>query len=146
MRWLFTSPAPVDHDRVLAALQAAERKTSGQIRVVLARHRTKDPLGAAQGHFQRLGLGASPQRNAVLIFVAARSRKFAIVGDRGIHEQCGEAFWREVTAAMADFFKRGDFTGGLVHGIERAGELLAAHFPAGGADPGPDAGAIQDVE
>jgi uncharacterized membrane protein len=30
---------------------------------------------------------------------------------------------------MEGYFKRGDFTGGLVHGIARAGALLAAHFP-----------------
>jgi uncharacterized membrane protein len=146
MRWLFSSPASVDHDRILAALRAAERSTSGKIRVVLARHRTRDPLGSAQRHFSRLGMAAEPEHNGVLIFVAARSRAFAIVGDRGIHEKCGDSFWRELTAAMETYFKRGDFTGGLVHGIERAGELLAEHFPAGGERSGPEPGDVQEVD
>jgi uncharacterized membrane protein len=146
MRWLFSSPAPVDHARVLAALESAERKTSGTIRVVLARHRAKDPLAAAQLHFVRLGLAAAPERNGVLIFVAARSRNFAIVGDRGIHEKCGDEFWPKVTAAMSGYFKRGDFTGGLVHGIERAGALLGAHFPAVNDSSGPKPDSVQDVD
>ena len=68
-------------------------------------------------------------RNAVLIFVAPRSRTFAVIGDEAVHAKCGDAFWRELAGAMTGYFKRGDFTDGLVHGISRAGELLAAHFP-----------------
>ncbi len=30
---------------------------------------------------------------------------------------------------MTVHFKRGDFTAGLIHGIDRAGSLLAEHFP-----------------
>jgi len=146
MRWIFASPAPVDHDRILAALRTAEGRTSGLIRVVLARHRTKDPLAAAQRHFTRLGLDKSSEHNGVLIFVAPRSRNFAIVGDRGIHEKCGDEFWPKVTAAMSGFFKKGDFTGGLVHGIERAGALLGAHFPAKGEPPAPQPGDVQEVD
>jgi uncharacterized membrane protein len=136
---LWSRQPRIDHDRVVAAIAAAESRTSGEIRVLLARHKAADPVAAAQGHFGRLGLDRTRRRNAVLIFVAPRSRTFAIIGDTGVHEKCGDAFWREVAAAMAAYFKRGDFTDGLVHGIERAGTLLAAHFPpesgAGGEPP-----------
>jgi uncharacterized membrane protein len=45
---------------------------------------------------------------------------------------------------MGDHFKRGDFTDGLVHGIERAGEMLAATFPRSKDDLSPGApGAIE---
>jgi uncharacterized membrane protein len=46
-----------------------------------------------------------------------------------VHDKCGDPFWRLLTAAMALHFKRGEFTEGLVHGIEKAGALLAEHFP-----------------
>jgi len=132
MRWLFSSPAKIDHDRIVAAIAQAELKTSGKIRVLVARHKAADPVAAAQGHFERMGLAHTPQRNAVLIFLAPRSRRFAVVGDQGVHEKCGDEFWRELTAAMESYFKRGEFTDGLVHGIERAGSLLAEHFPREG--------------
>jgi uncharacterized membrane protein len=128
MRWPFTRPR-IDHARVVAAIRTAETMTTGEIRVLIGRHKAPDPVASAQAHFRRLGLAESPHRNGVLLFVAPRSRSFAVVGDQGVHTQCGDAFWSELAAAMGVYFSRGDFTEGLVHGIERAGELLAAHFP-----------------
>jgi uncharacterized membrane protein len=129
MRWLFSNPAGIDHERVAAAILEAEKKTSGEIRVLVARHKTGDPVAAAQRHFDRLGLARGGRPPAVLILVAPRSRNFAVIGGRSVHEKCGDAFWTELAAAMSGYFKRGDFTAGLVHGIDRAGALLAAHFP-----------------
>jgi uncharacterized membrane protein len=125
----FSSLPKIDHPRVVAAITTAEQHTSGEIRVVIARHRAADPVAAATKQFERLGLTRTRHRNAVLIFVAPRSRTFAVIGDTAVHEKCGDAFWLELTAAMTGHFKREDFTGGLVHGVERAGALLAAHFP-----------------
>jgi uncharacterized membrane protein len=130
MRWLFSNPARIDHERVAAAILEAEKKTSGEIRVLVARHKTRDPVAAAQRHFDRLGLAKGDRPHAVLILVSPRSRNFAVIGDRGVHEKCGDVFWTELASAMGGHFKRGDFTAGLVQGIERAGALLAAHFPS----------------
>lgn len=141
MGWF--SPTPqIDHDQVVAALQAAEATTSGEIRVLVARHKATDPVAAAQAYFNDLGMAQSPHRNGILIFVAPRSRNFAVIGDRAVHEQCGDAFWAEVAEAMGSRFRAGQFTDGLVHGIGRAGELLARTFPRTAADrppPSPEA-------
>jgi uncharacterized membrane protein len=126
---IFSALPTIDHPRVVAAIVAAERRTSGEIRVLLARHKAPDPVGAAKKHFERLGMTRTKHRNGVLIFLAPRSRTFAVIGDTAIHEKCGDVFWRELTAAITGHFKRGDFTAGLVHGIEHAGALLAEHFP-----------------
>ena len=123
-------PMPaLDEARVVAAIAAAELRTAGEIRVVISRHHADDPVIAAEKEFERLGMTRTAARNGVLIFVAPRSRSFAVIGDTGIHEKCGPAFWRELADAMIEQFKRGAFTDGLVLGIERAGELLARHFP-----------------
>jgi len=146
MRWLFNTPAAIDHIPVIEAIRRAEAKTSGEIRVVLARHKAKHPITAAEKHFFRLGMDRTTERNSVLIFLAARSRNFAVIGDRGVHEKCGEAFWTELAKAMSDYFKTGEFTQGIVHGVDRAGELLAEHFPraAGGPNQLPDE--IEEVD
>jgi len=142
----WSSTPKIDHDRVVAAIAAAEKTTSGEIRVLLARHKAADPVAAAQHHFARLGMTQTRHRNGVLILLAPRSRTFAIIGDTGVHEKCGDAFWQEVAAAMAAYFKRGEFTAGLSHGIERAGALLAAHFPPeSGGDVGLP-GAVEEVD
>jgi uncharacterized membrane protein len=68
-------------------------------------------------------------RNGVLIFVAPRVHRFAIVGDTAVHARCGEDFWRQLAAEMSGHFKGLDFTKGIVHAVKKAGELLARHFP-----------------
>lgn len=145
MRWLFTTPLPIDRDRIVAAIQAAEARTSGEIRVVLARHRTRDPIVAAQHHFVRLGMTATKDRNGVLIFVAPRSRNFAVIGDVSVHEKCGDGFWTELAQAMETHFKAGTFTEGLIEAIAKAGTLLSAHFPRRADDANQLPDAIEEV-
>jgi len=40
-----------------------------------------------------------------------------------------DVFWRELADAMSGYFRKSEFTPGIVHGIQKAGELLAEHFP-----------------
>lgn len=131
---MFSHSPKIDHSRVVAAIAAAEQRTSGEIRVLVSRTAATEPVVAAQKHFERMGMTRTAARNGVLIFVAPSSRNFAIIGDSGIHEKCGESFWRLLAAAMELHFKRGEFTEGLVHGIDRAGALLAENFPRAGND------------
>lgn len=119
----------VKHQAIVEAIAAAERRTAAEVRVVVGRHRTDDPYQDAKRYFEKLGLGKSAHRNTVLIFVSPRSRRFAIIGDSAVHEKCGDAFWTELVESMAGFFRRDEITDGIVHGVERAGDLLARHFP-----------------
>lgn len=121
--------AQLDHPRLEAAIAAAEARTSGEIRVVVHRRAIDDAVSFAQAEFLRLGMAKTRERNAVLLFVAPVSQAFAIIGDEGVHQKCGQTFWSELAAAMQDSFRRADYTGALVEGIERAGQLLAEHFP-----------------
>jgi len=145
MSW-FSSGPKIDHDRVVASLRSAEAGTSGEIRVLMARHKAVDPVGVAQAYFDKLKMAASPHRNGVLIFIAPRSRNFAVIGDSGVHERCGDAFWASLTAAMGEHFRRGAFTEGLVHGIDKAGELLAREFPRSAIDGAPPSPEASDVD
>jgi uncharacterized membrane protein len=145
MSWFFLAPK-IDHDRVVGAIRTAEIGTSGEIRVMIARHKVADPVAAAQEYFNHTGMANSPHRNGILIFVAPRSRKFAVIGDRAVHEQCGDAFWASLTEAMGNWFRQGKFTDGLVHGIDRAGELLARTFPRSKDDPSPGKPEASEVD
>src|ERR1700681_720535 len=100
----------LEHDRIIGAIRDAEAKTSGQIRVYIQRGKLNvDPLIAAQKRFHRLGMHRTPERNAVLIFVAPRAHKFAVVGDKAIHEKCGDEFWRSVVDKMRGHFRNEKF-------------------------------------
>ena len=122
-------PEHLDAKRIEQAIAAAERLSSGELRVVIQRGVVTDPVATAHAEFARLEMFRTRERNAVLILVAPESRKFAIFGDEAIHRKCGQAFWDEVTAAMTHYFRESKFTDGVVHAIEHAGKLLAKHFP-----------------
>jgi uncharacterized membrane protein len=145
MSWLLSMPK-IDHDRVLAAIRSAEARTSGEIRVTIARHKVEDPVAAAQAYFNKMGMANSPHRNGILIFVSPRSRKFAVIGDSAVHVKCGDAFWSSLAEAMGGHFRSGDFTAGLVHGVERAGKLLAETFPRSTSDPAAKAPEASEVD
>ena len=123
----------LEHDRIVGAIREAESKTSGQIRVYIQRGKLRvDPLIAAQKKFHQLGIYKTRERNAVLIFVAPRAHKFAVVGDKAVHEKCGEQFWQRLVGAMREHFKKEDFNRAIIHGINELGKLLAIHFPRTG--------------
>ena len=120
----------LEHDRIVHVIREAESKTSGQIRVYIQRGKLNaDPLTAAQKKFHRLGMHKTSERNAVLIFIAPRAHKFAVVGDKAIHEKCGEEFWHRVVDLMRVHFRNEKFSRAIVEAIEEIGKLLAAHFP-----------------
>jgi uncharacterized membrane protein len=127
----------IDQEQVRRAIVEAEHRTSGEIRVSVAPFFWGDVHRAAERAFARLGMTGTRQRNGVLFFVVPARRRFVVLGDEGIHAHVGQEFWHDVTAAVADRFRRGDFTGGLVHGIETVGRELAEAFPYD-PDAGPD--------
>jgi uncharacterized membrane protein len=120
----------LDHNRIVGAIKEAETKTSGQIRVWLQRGELAgDPVIAAQEQFHKLGMQATKERNGVLILVLPRARKFAVIGDEGVHQKCGDKFWQQLAERMRAHFQNENFTDALVEAIEEAGNLLARHFP-----------------
>ena len=131
----------LEHDRIVQAIREAESKTSGEIRVFVQRGKlSSDPLIAAQKKFHQLRMHKTRQRNAVLIFVAPRAHKFAVVGDQAIHEKCGNEFWQHIVEGMRKHFQNENFNDALVEAIKEIGKLLAAHFPKtpGNANEVPD--------
>jgi uncharacterized membrane protein len=122
----------LDHDRIVAAIAEAEKKTSGQIRVHVTRRKPSDIEERARQRFEKLGMTGTRLHNGVLIYIAPNARRFRVLGDAGIHEKCGEKFWKETAGEMEASFRKGEFTDGIVRAIEKAGQILAEHFPLEG--------------
>ncbi len=120
----------LDHKRIVQAIRKAEGRTSGQIRVFVQRGDfEEDALPRAESRFLQLGMQKTRDRNAVLIFVAPRARKFAVVGDVGVHEKCGKQFWQKLVAAMRAHFQKEEFDRAIIHAITEVGKVLREHFP-----------------
>lgn len=114
---------------MVAAIAEAERKSSGEIRVYVSHAKAKHVLAAAQNQFIKLGMKKTRARNGVLIYFAPLTKEFAMVGDCGIHEKCGDVFWQEVSRDLSHRLKEGNFTEAITETIRRIGDLLANHFP-----------------
>jgi uncharacterized membrane protein len=122
----------LDHDRIVAAILDAESRSKGEIRVHVTNQPTPEVEAAARAQFEKLEMTKTALRNGVLIYVAPRSQKFAVIGDAGIHERCAPTFWADIAAAMEADFRAGRFTDGIVKGVQAAGDALARYFPREG--------------
>lgn len=126
--------ATIVDEQVIQAIQSAEARTSGELRVFVTDKLVDDPMAEAWKTFARLKMQDASQRNAVLIFVAPKARKFSLVADEGIHHFCQEAFWNQLAQQLSEGFKVGDYTSALVGVIEDIGRALSEHFPRLGDD------------
>src|SRR5262245_19422772 len=117
-----------DEERILAAIRDAESRTSGEIRVHVE-SRTRDVREDAQRWFARLGMGATAERNGVLFFLAFRDRRFAVIGDAGIHARVGDQYWTRLGARLERRFRAGEIGPGLEAAIRAVGRELEAVFP-----------------
>ncbi len=114
---------------VVAAIQEAEKNTSGEIRVHVEAHTNDDHYEHALQVFGQLEMHKTALRNGVLIYIAVDDHQFVILGDEGINAVVGDTFWNDTKDLMQDYFRKGDFKTGLVEGILKAGLELKAHFP-----------------
>jgi len=131
----------IDTKQVRQAIVQAETETSGEIRVSVSRFFWGDVQAVADRAFVRMEMTATKKRNAILFFLVPSRRRFAVIGDKGIHEKVGDEFWKSLAEVMSDSFRKGDFTTGLIAGIIQAGKQLAAHFPY---DPKTDVNELTD--
>lgn len=116
------------------AISKAESRTSGEIRIVVERQCAGGALDRAADYFRHLDMHETSLHHGVLIYVAIDAHKFAVIGDKGIHEKVGDGFWEETKQIMTSHFRRDDLVSGLIAGIEHAGEQLKTHFPRLGND------------
>ncbi len=121
--------------RIREAIAAAEARTSGEIRLHVERdvpHRKPvagDAYLRARDVFAHLGMHDTAERNGVLIYLATRTRRFAVLGDEELHQRVGEEFWTEIRDLFAGHFREDRFVEGLTAGVALIGERLRQYFP-----------------
>ena len=115
--------------RVVEAIKQAELNTSGEIKVHIENHCRGDVEERSLVVFNRLKLNETQLHNGVLIYLAVKDHRFAILGDEGINNIVEVGFWNDVKDLMQSYFKEGHFVEGLEQGIQRCGEKLKSYFP-----------------
>ncbi|MGQ0740022.1 MAG: TPM domain-containing protein [Bacteroidota bacterium] len=122
--------SPEEQQFIVTAIQNAERRTSGEVRVyVESRCSYMDALDRAIEVFTQMGMHATKERNGVLVYVAVRDHQLAVLGDEGIHRKVGSEFWRDEVKKMLMDFNRHDYAQGIAGCVEDIGQVLQQHFP-----------------
>jgi len=120
----------LDKQMLVQAIQAAEKTTSGEIRVyVESRTKKGDALSRATEIFFKNKMNATKERNGVLVYVAVEDRKLAIYADQGIYDKVGVEFWYSQVQEMTSHFKEENYVKGMSVVIAEIGKALTHHFP-----------------
>ena len=119
----------LEEQEIIQAITEAEKKTSGEIRVMVSPEKIKEPIAFAKNQFLKAKMDQTQECNSILIMIAPHSQNFAVVGDSGIHEKVGDCFWNEISQTISEHFKKNQFHQGLISGIKKVGDSLAHYFP-----------------
>jgi uncharacterized membrane protein len=115
---------------IVEAVQNAERRTSGEIRVFVEhRCRYVNAIDRAIEIFENLQMHQTQLRNAVLVYVAIKDRQLAVFGDEGIHKKVGNEYWAAEVVKMIHAFNRENIAQGISQCVKNIGEALCTHFP-----------------
>ncbi len=119
----------LDQEKIKSAIQKAEHQTSGEIRVCVEKSCNIDPIARAAYLFKKLKMHNTLHRNGVLIYLAHKDQKFAIIGDSGIHQTVGHSFWEEAKDGMLKHFLDHKIVEGVLEAISKTGHTLKTLFP-----------------
>ncbi|MFN8237083.1 MAG: TPM domain-containing protein [Chitinophagales bacterium] len=119
----------VEKDAVVAAIREAELHTSGEIRVHIDDRCDQDAYDRALKVFQSLKMYKTPFRNAVLLYIAVKDKKFAIIGDEAIHMKVHPDFWNVLLQELKENFSNEHFMEGITRCVHTIGTTLSTHFP-----------------
>lgn len=124
---------PVDTQQIEQAISHLEQQTSAELRVVVERKAKNSAnltaLQRAEQLFDELKMRETAERNGVLIYLSFKPHYVAVVGDEGIHQKVGEAFWDAVYQVMKNHCQAGQYTQAICEGIKQVEQQLALYFP-----------------
>lgn len=121
----------LDSSPIVAAIAEAEKGTTGEIRVHITKRWIEgDIYKRAQKVFKKLKMHETRQRNAVLLYVNIKKHRYAIVGDQGIHQAVGEAYWKELSKGLSEDLRSTHFERAIAIAVKTLGETLRRYFPS----------------
>lgn len=118
-----------EKESIVATIRKMEIYTSGEIRVHIDDRCDNDAFDRAVKVFQYLKMDKTPFRNGVLIYIAVKDKKFAVIGDEAIYNKVDNDFWTSVTQNLHNDFVKQNFATGVINAIEMVGKTLIKYFP-----------------
>ena len=118
-----------EEQQIVDAINSAEQKTSGEIRIHLEHHCEGDTLDRAAQIFHELGMDETKLQNGVLIYIAIEDHKAAVYAGKGIHREVEEGFWDDVLKILINHFKQEEYEQGIEKAVHKVGSKLEELFP-----------------
>lgn len=119
-----------EKDKIVNAIRAAERETSGEMRVyVESKNPMVDPIDRAGQVFFKLKMQDTEHRNGVLLYIAMKHKELALFGDEGIYKAVGQEYWNNAVKNMLSKFSSDNVCEGIVQCITMVGQTLKEKFP-----------------
>lgn len=120
--------------RISNKIKAEEKITAGEICVSIKERRSliqknKPVRKLAEEEFFKLGIDKTRDKTGIIIFFLLEAREFYILADEGINKKVPEKTWDKIKDEMQSHFMEGNFSEGIIHGVERVGDILSEHFP-----------------
>jgi uncharacterized membrane protein len=115
---------------IIRAIRFAEKKSTSEVRIHVVKNRfERDPMALALRRFDEFGMSRTADRNAVLVYLNRSTRRFAIVGDEGVHRAVGQRFWDELAVNFAEDLQSTHYENAISLLVYALGTTLAKKFP-----------------
>jgi uncharacterized membrane protein len=134
--WLRRDFPPTELSKIETAIAQSEKTHSGEIRFAIE---SALPLKALWNNettperavevFSLLRVWDTEDNNGVLIYLLLAEKKVAITADRNINKVVDNHEWQKICHLMEEDFKKGNFSQGVIKGIDEISLLLSKYFP-----------------
>jgi len=119
-----------ERGQIAAGLDEARRHTRARIGLMIDERKARDPQIRARTIFQEWNLSENERRAAILVYVSAGSRSFAVIGGDEIQRLAPQSFWESVDRDLHHHFQDGRYCDGIFKAIAQVALLLQRHFPS----------------
>jgi uncharacterized membrane protein YgcG len=118
-----------EREQIAAALAEASRHTRARIGLSIDERASRDPRERARRCFAEWKLPEDDRPTAVLVYVSAPSRAYAIVGGQEVQKLAPPTFWDLVHRELSHHFEEGRYCDGTFKAIAQVALLLERLFP-----------------
>ena len=118
-----------ERDQIAAALAEASRHTRARIGLSIDEGATRDPQVRARALFEEWQLPEDERSTAVLVYVCATTRRFAIIGGDEVERRAPRTFWEVVDRDLHHHFEEGRYCDGVFKAIAQVALELERLFP-----------------
>ena len=115
--------------QIAAALAGVDRYTRARIGLSIDDDASDDPRRRAEALLRQWDLPEAERATAVMLYVSAVSRNFAVVGGEEVRRIAPRAFWEVVHRDLCHHFEERRYCDGIFKALSQVAVQLRHHFP-----------------